>query len=233
MSGKRALIIRHVPFEGPGAIGEWLTAQGYQLDTAHLYRDDHLPDPAQLDWLVVMGGPMGVNDRDTVPFMHREIDFLKAALAQDYPIVGICLGAQLLAHCLGAPVRYQGYGEIGWFPVSPSSDHPLAQLFDDRPPVLHWHGDTFALPDGATALLASAGCANQGFIWQDRVLALQCHPEATPASLNKLCDAEGSDLQPGKWVQDVDTIRAGEPRCEAINRRLFAMLDWLQAASSH
>ena len=229
MAGKRALVIRHVPFEGPGAIGEWLQAQDYALETAHLYRDQTLPDASALDFLVVMGGPMGVNDRDTVPFMPAEIAFLKDALAQQYPIVGICLGAQLLAHCLGAEVRYQGFGEIGWFPVSPVSQHPLAILFDDQPTVLHWHGDTFALPEGATPLLESEACANQGFIWEERVLALQCHPEATPASLGKLCDAEGAELATDRWVQDVATIRAGEPRCDAINARLFRMLDWLQS----
>lgn len=227
MSEPRALVIRHVPFEGPGAIGQWLLARGYQLDTAHLYQGDALPDPSSLDFLVIMGGPMGVNDRDTVPFMTAEIAFLKQALAQGYPVLGICLGAQLLAHCLGAEVRYQGFGEIGWFPVRPVSDHPLAQLFDDAPTVLHWHGDTFALPDGATPLLRSTACANQGFIWQSRVLALQCHPEATPHSLARLCDAEGPTLTPGDWVQTEAAIRAGEHRCDAINARLHAMLDWL------
>lgn len=232
MSSPRAVVLRHVPFEGPGAIGEWLIARGYALDTVHLYNDDPLPAPDQLDWLVVMGGPMGVNDRDSVPFMAREIAFLKQALQQDYPVVGICLGAQLLAHCLGAPVRYQGFGEIGWYPVSAASDHPLAQLFADAPCVLHWHGDTFALPDQATPLLQSAACANQGFLWQNRVLALQCHPEATPASLARLCDAEGAELEVAQWVQDESSIRAGAARCDGINQRLFAMLDWLANPSS-
>lgn len=225
---KRALILRHVPFEGPGAIGEWLLDQGYQTTTVKLYEGEPLPDPSSLDWLVIMGGPMGVNDRDSVPFMNAEIEFIKEALKQRYPIIGICLGAQLLAHSLGADVRYQGFGEIGWFPVSPAGQHPLAQLFDDSPTVLHWHGDTFALPDGATALLKSEACANQGFLWQERVLGLQCHPEATPYLINKLCDAEGAELEPAQWVQDEATIRAGEPHCDAVNQRLFAMLDWLQ-----
>ena len=227
MSKPRALVIRHVPFEGPGAIGQWLLDRGYQLDTAHLYQGDALPDPAALDFLVVMGGPMGVNERDDIDFMAAEIAFLKQVLTQDYPVVGICLGAQLLAHCLGADVRYQGFGEIGWFPVSATSDHPLAQLFADQPTVLHWHGDTFALPDGATPLLRSEACANQGFLWQSRLLALQCHPEATPHSLERLCDAEGPGLTADTWVQAEDTIRAGAHRCEAINARLHAMLDWL------
>ena len=229
MRAKQALVIRHVPFEGPGAIGEWLQAKGYELTHAHLHQDDPLPDPAGLDWLVVMGGPMGVNDRDTVSFLPREIAFLKSALTHSYPVVGICLGAQLLAHCLDAEVRYQGFPEIGWFPIAPASDHPLAQLFSDQPEVLHWHGDTFNLPDGAQPLLRSEACANQGFLWQHNVLALQCHPEATAYSLNKLCDAEGGELTPSQWVQDVHTIRAGEPRCPTINQRLFAMLDWLES----
>ncbi|MDF1822656.1 MAG: type 1 glutamine amidotransferase [Alcanivoracaceae bacterium] len=231
MDRRHALIIQHVPFEGPGAIDTWLAANGYQRSICHLYRGDPLPNINGIDWLVIMGGPMGVADEQDVPFLVPEKAYLREALARRIPIVGICLGAQLLADVLGAPVSRNPDTEIGWFPVSPTSSHAMAQPFADQPEVLHWHGDTFALPEGATALLASEACANQAFLYKDHVLGLQFHLEMTAGGVRAICEACANELQPGPWIQDAHTLC--QPRdFDALHLRLFALLDELASNGS-
>ena len=225
----RALVIQHVPFEGPGAIATWLVMQGYSVDTCHLYRGDALPEAKDIHWLVIMGGPMGVGDEQAFPFLVGEKAFIQECVQRQIPVIGICLGAQLLADILGAPVRRNAETEIGWFPVSPTSDHPLAQLFADEPEVLHWHGDTFAIPDDATALLSSTACANQAFLYENRVLGLQFHLEMTADGVASICEACADELVPAPWVQDAQAITAARDY-GPLHQRLFALLDAIQPA---
>ena len=180
---RTALALRHVPFEDLGLLGPLLADRGYDVsyvDTpvdrvlTELVLDAHL--------LVVLGGPISVYDTATYPFLVPELAAIKARLATDRPTLGICLGAQFMATALGAMVAPTGRTQIGYEPVQvPEGAGPLALL--GNAPVLHWHGDAFEIPDGATRLASSPGYPNQAFGIGDRQLALQFHLEADPRQL--------------------------------------------------
>lgn len=226
----RATVIQHVPFEGPEAIGGWLLSHGYSLHGSRPFDNDPLPDADQFDVLVVMGGPMGVHDEHLYPWLADEKALIRRAIDDGKSVLGICLGAQLIAHVLGASVSRNPQPEIGWFPVRPVSDHPLATLFDDQPEVLHWHGDTFATPNGAERLLASDACANQAFLYNQHVLGLQFHLESTPESVRALTGHCADELVEGNWIQTAAEIEQGAAHCERLNERLVRLLDgWLGA----
>lgn len=223
--------LQHVPFEGLGSMESVLLARGHQLSCSRLYAGDVLPALTDFDALIVMGGPMGVYDEATLPWLTAEKQFIQAVVTADKRVLGICLGAQLLACVLGARVDKNAYREIGWWPVTRHPDcagSTLAHAFPDEVDVFHWHGDTFTLPDGAQLLASSAGCRNQGFVWNERVLALQFHLETTAQSASDLCTHCSEDLDGSRFVQTAGMMLAQPGRFEAINQLMSAMLDrWL------
>jgi len=198
-------IWQHVPFEGPGALADWAADRDLTLHTGLAGRDP-FPTLEPGDRLVVMGGPMNVDEEDRYPWLRDEKVFLQKAIAADHRILGICLGAQLLARVLGAAVRPNGQQEIGWFPVRKVQPHPWTAPCPDPWSVFHGHGDTFAVPSGAVPLFTSEACAQQGFVWGDRLLALQFHPEMTAAGIADLL--AHSELGTGPYVQDRATLLA-------------------------
>lgn len=223
----RALILKHVPFEGPAAIGDWLASEGFETRTLLLSEPHTLPALDEIDWLIVMGGPMGANDEATCPWMAAEKRLIRDAIDNGRTVIGICLGAQLIASVLGAPVTRNPAPEIGWFPIQPTVDCPqeISLLFRDMPKVLHWHGDTFALPDGARHLFASEACDNQGYLYADRVLGLQCHLECDADTLAGLCYHCADELTPDTWVQDAETLQSvSDIALASLHERLFALL---------
>lgn len=208
-------IIQHVPFEGLAALERVLLDLGADLSYTRLFEGASFPDPRTLDGLVIMGGPMGVHDSTTYPWLETEISFVHAFLLKtDKPALGICLGAQIIAYALGAPVTKNAEKEIGWFPVIrekavPSPwDRILPSTFD----AFHWHGETFGIPDGAVYLASSEACRNQAFIWNGRALALQFHLESTASSVAQLLANAGNDLAGHHhFVQKRATLEAGDP----------------------
>jgi GMP synthase (glutamine-hydrolysing) len=183
---KSALAIRHVAFEDLGSFGPVLESCGYAIQSLDAGYDD-LSD-ADCDLLVVLGGPIGANDEADFPFLRDELRLIERRVGRGQPILGICLGAQLIARALGARVYRAKAKEIGFAPVSLTAagrQSCLAPLADRA--VLHWHGDTFDLPDGARHLAASEICPHQAFAWgaDDSVLALQFHPEVTARGLER------------------------------------------------
>jgi GMP synthase (glutamine-hydrolysing) len=196
-----AVAIRHVPHEGLGAFAEPLADAGFDVR----YHDAWIaPDPAtsgapDADLLVVLGGPMGVPDADRHPFLRHEIEVLKKRLAADRPTLGICLGAQLIAAASGARVFPGDRFEIGYLPVTLTDegrDSCLAPLAE-APRVLHWHGDTYELPHGATRLASSALYREQAYSIGKRVLALQFHPEVDAAMLETWIGAGEDEIARG------------------------------------
>ncbi|SEM23964.1 glutamine amidotransferase [Nonomuraea pusilla] len=175
-----ALAIRHVPFEDLGLLAPLLNARGYR--TSHLDAGiDRITPEALLraDLVVVLGGPIGVYETAAYPFLEAEKEAIAARLRAGGPTLGVCLGAQLIADVLGAEVRSTGRKEIGYGPLTltpAGRDSALAPL--DGVPVLHWHGDQFAIPPGATRLAETPGFPNQAFSLGDEVLGLQFHLEA-------------------------------------------------------
>lgn len=181
----------HSAIEDAGLIAETLRAEGVAFRPVHLYEGDGLPrDTSDLEGLVLMGGPMNVDDVSNYPFLLPEVQLIDQVLAQNKPVLGVCLGAQLIAKALGARVYPNAVKEVGWGLVqrtAAGARDPLFRQLPDRMTALHWHGDTFDLPSGAVHLARSARCDNQAFRWGDSVYALQFHFEVTPAMVHQWC----------------------------------------------
>lgn len=178
---KDIVIFRHFPTEGPGYLAEFLDRHNLRHRTVRIDAGDPIPERiADLPGLVFMGGPMSVNDR--LPWIPKVLNLIRAAVAADVPVLGHCLGGQLLARALGSRVTRNRFKEIGWLPVETVDSPVTAQWLHGLPPrfeVFHWHGETFSLPDGATHILRSLHCRHQAFV-VGKSLGLQCHVEMTP-----------------------------------------------------
>ena len=162
--------LQHVPFEGPFGIADWAAARGHALRLTPLYDGVAPPEPADFDWLVIMGGPMGVGDEGRYPWLAAEKDSIRRGIAAGKTLVGVCLGAQLLAEALGARVYRHREREIGWMPIDLTAAGQASPVFGFLPlslPVFHWHGDTFeppasAVPFGPQRGLRAAGLPVRG-----------------------------------------------------------------------
>ena len=175
----KAHILQHVPFEGPAYIGQWLMARGAQISHTRFWESAALPDPAAVDLLVVMGGPMSVNDEAEFAWLAAEKRFIAEVVALGRPVLGICLGAQLIASAHGARVFRNTEKEIGWFDVHACTGTEDAFDFPPTTTVLHWHGETFELPPGARLLATSTACRHQAFQLGEHAIGLQFHLEMT------------------------------------------------------
>jgi GMP synthase-like glutamine amidotransferase len=217
--------LQHVPFEGLGYIEEWANAHGAERSRTRLFAGEQLPDIGTFDWLVVMGGPMGIHDHEEHPWLVAEKEFIRQAIDAGKTVVGICLGAQLMANVLGAKVYPGPQKEIGWFPVQRSEGAP--GLVPEQLTVFHWHGDTFDIPEGAIRLASSAGCRNQGFVYNDRSVALQFHMETTPESMEALIEHCADELVEAPFIQTANQMRAGRSNLADVNAIMKKLLDSL------
>ncbi len=219
--------LQHVPFEGLGVINTWANESGHTLSCTRLWAADQLPEPDSMDLLVIMGGPMGVHDEQVYPWLAEEKRFLSRAIGEKRVILGICLGAQLLASVCGASVYPLSEKEIGWFPVIPEKVIPIwfAEVLPEQLTMFHWHGDTFEIPQSAVLLCSSSGCRNQGFVIDDRIIALQFHPEITSAGVAALVDNCGGDLGASLWVQNEQQILGGHGYMAATSKVMERLLD--------
>lgn len=227
----RAHWLQHVPFEGLGSIEDWLRQRGYALTCTRLYAQEPLPAVGDLDLLIAMGGPMSVNDEDGYEWLVPEKALLRDAVGAGVRVLGICLGAQLIADALGARVYPGSEPEIGWWPVSGRPAARAGELqFPQRLEVFQWHGDTFDLPPGAHCLAESAVCPHQAFSLGPRVLGLQFHLETTPASARSLIEHCGDELHPGGYVQSVgQMLDPDRTRYATLNAWMDRVLDHLTA----
>jgi len=226
----RVHYLQHVPFEGLGSIGPWLHARGASVRGTRLHDEDPLPARDDFDWLIVMGGPMSVHDEPAHPWLTAEKRCIAEAIAASKCVLGICLGAQLIASALGQRVYANAEPEIGWFPIQPPvppATGPLAAAFSRPMEVFHWHGQTFDLPPGAAHVARSDACRNQAFSLDDRVLALQFHLEMTPESAKSLVEACGDELVDAPFVQTADEMLADSRRFDDTRATLTAVLESL------
>jgi GMP synthase (glutamine-hydrolysing) len=222
--------LQHVPFEGLGSIGDWVQHGGHTLSATRLYLDAPLPTVEALDLLVVMGGSMNIYEEATYPWLTDEKRFIERAIAADRCVLGVCLGAQLVADVLGAKVYANPDKEIGWFPVDTTqaaSETDLFAAFPRRIEVFHWHGDTFDIPSGAVRIARSAGCANQAFVYDERVVGLQFHLETTQASAQQIIAHCADEIVEGRYIQTPQAMLAGASRFDAINCAMHELLDRL------
>ncbi len=224
----RVHYLQHAPFEGPASIAGWVRRRGHTLAATKLFQDQALPGIEDFDWLVVLGGPMGVQDESPHPWLKEEKKLLERTVRAGKPVLGVCLGAQLLAHVLGAKVYRNGHQETGWFPVRRAS----GTLFPARFTAFHWHGDTFDLPTGAVHLAASDGCRNQAFecglAW-----GLQFHLEVTPSSVRALIQNCSADIGSGPFEQSADEMLRDPSRFFTLRPLLDGALDCIQERVAH
>ncbi|MBN2645700.1 MAG: gamma-glutamyl-gamma-aminobutyrate hydrolase family protein [Desulfuromonadaceae bacterium] len=202
----RAHYLQHVAFEGLGQIEPWLKNHGYHISRTAFFQQQGLPDLAGIDLLIVMGGPMSVNDETIFPWLAREKAFVRQALQQGVPMLGICLGAQLMASALGARVFPNGQREIGWFPVQGLPVGQGAFAFPPSQEVFHWHGETFELPTGAQHLARSAACEHQAFQVGAHAIGLQFHLETSPEAAQSLVQHCREELTPAPYVQSEEQL---------------------------
>ena len=225
----RTHYLQHVFFETLGAIEPWLEVAGCEVSRTRFFETARLPAPPEIDFLVVLGGPMSVNDENAFPWLIEEKRFIRECVAAGKPVLGICLGAQLIASALGARVYPNRFREIGWFPVRGlPARHGSTFSFPRSLEVFHWHGETFDLPEEAVPIARSDGCDNQAFQIGRSVIGLQFHLETTAESAHAMVRECRTELVPGRYVQsEAEILEAGPERYRAINRVMEDVLQYL------
>lgn len=199
-------IFQHVEFESEGRFVELIGEACSVTRTEFYHKNFTIPQHSEYDLLLVLGGPMGVYETDHYPWIDRGVEFIKEAIDHNKKVFGICLGSQLIARALGSKVYKGNNIEIGWFDITKSESHRITSALPETFTVLHWHGDTFDLPMGATRLFESNATKNQGFVYSDNVLALQFHLEMGEEHLNKIIENCADDLKPDVYVQTANQI---------------------------
>lgn len=227
--------LQHVPFEGPEQIAVWAVERGHTLNGTSLFEPGAiLPVCEDFDMLVVMGGPMGVYDEAQYSWLRPEKELIQAAIRQGKLVLGICLGAQLIAEAIGGTVYKNVHKEIGWHPVQLKSgdDRPaFFNAFPEQFTPFHWHGDTFDLPEGAEHVAFSAGCRNQAFVYAGCAVGLQFHLESSEASIQRLIDHCGEDLEEeGVYVWSPASMLNQTEWLRSSNELLFGLLDAIEAS---
>lgn len=215
------LIFRHAPHESPGYLADYLDRHSLRHRLIRVDQNDPMPASiAGIPGLVFMGGPMSVND--PLPWIPKALHLIKQAVDADVPVLGHCLGGQLIAKALGGVITKNPVKEIGWLPVS-RVDSPVANAWLGALPqefeVYHWHGETFSIPPGATRILASRDCANQAFV-VGKTLAFQCHVEMTDAMVREWARVGAAEVAPiSATVQDPQAMLIDlEARVERLQR---------------
>ncbi|MEH2165240.1 MAG: type 1 glutamine amidotransferase [Nostoc sp.] len=221
--------LQHVPFEGLASIEQWVIKKDYILSATQFYNDDTLPSVDDLDWVIIMGGPMNIYEDDKYPWLILEKHFIQEAIKKNKIVIGICLGSQLIADVLGSKVYKGQEKEIGWYPIKMTTEAQKSSVFASfhaSLTVFHWHGDTFELPLGAVRLASSEVCANQAFIYGDRVLGLQFHLESTQDSVRQIIENCASELVAGKYIQKPEEMLARNDDFSNINTAMHKILDY-------
>jgi len=232
--------LQHVLHEGPGTLTEWAALHGYHISFTRLFETDpQWPDENEFDLLLVMGGFMNVDEVQKFPWLRKEKEIIKNAMQFGKQVVGICLGAQLLASALEKPVYPGKEKEIGFFSLhfnEAALSHSLFRHFSDVYPAFHWHGDTFDLPEGAQLMASTEVCSNQAFVIAEkrtneeapkyRALGLQFHLEMDEQGIECMIKMDEEELmQGGALVQSADEIRKGYEWLSNNRRDLFMLMD--------
>ncbi|MFN8206687.1 MAG: type 1 glutamine amidotransferase [Bacteroidales bacterium] len=225
--------IQHVPFEGPGCIAVWARKHNAEISFTRVFEPHRMPDPASFDLLLLMGGPMSVTEEDLYPWLADEKKLVRQSMAAGKKILGICLGAQMIASALGQEIYKNPEKEIGWYPVTFTPEARKSGLFEGFPEqavVFHWHGETFGLPEQAIHLGSSLACRHQGFLINEQVVGLQFHLEETIDSLQDISESCRAELVPGPFVQDEKYFRSQNQLAEEANQLLYSLLDRFKAS---
>jgi GMP synthase-like glutamine amidotransferase len=229
------LVCRFSPTEGPGYLGDFLTKKGILWNQINIDAGDAVPtDINGFSGLVLMGGPMSAND--TLPWIASILDLIRQAVNQDIPVLGHCLGGQLMSKALGGEITRNPVKEIGWGEVSKVGHSPAPAWIGELPAtfeVFQWHGETFSIPKGAVRLLESAFCANQAWLLNDRHLALQFHIEMMAPMIEAWCEAGANEITEAVQSPAVQQPAAMQenvmPRLERLHHTADALYSrWIQ-----
>lgn len=229
-----ALAVRHVHFEDCGTLADVLTARGFEIRYVNAGRDDLCAlDAGSADLVIGLGGPISVYDGRRYPWINDELRLFERRLGAGKPTIGICLGAQMLAHVLGARVFPGAVKELGWKPLQLTREgrhSAVSHLASDSTSMLHWHGDTFDLPARATLLASTDEVPHQIYEWGKSVLAFQCHPEVRSDDIESWLIGHACEIAstPGVTVESLrnETARLGP----ALSQCACGMFDdWLTA----
>jgi len=223
--------LQHVPFEDLANIEWWAKEKGHGVSRTLLFKAEPLPSLAQLDWLIILGGPMNIYEEDKYPWLAQEKKFIAQAIVQKKIVLGICLGAQLIADVLGGKVYKNKHKEIGWFPVSLTPECPQSCFFKFWPQrfmAFHWHGDTFEIPPGALRIAESEGCASQAFEYRDRVVGMQFHLESSLSSIQRLIENCGDEIVEGPYIQRPENMLDQSGNLSEIKRMMEFLLDRME-----
>jgi GMP synthase-like glutamine amidotransferase len=233
---KPIAIFRHAETEGPGYFALFLDQHAIPWQLIRIDAGEAVPqDASAFSGLVFMGGPMSVNDE--LPWIPKVLALIRDAYAKDIPLLGHCLGGQLMSKALGGAVTKNPVKEIGWGPVSVADNATAHEWFGDirQFDAFHWHGETFSLPPGATLLLSSAHCANQAFAI-GKHLGMQCHVEMTSEMIAAWCEAGADEILAGRDSPAVQPVIGMQrqtvislPRLREVATRLYAK--WLAGLS--
>ena len=229
----RVHLIEHMNLLGRGSIQEWLTITGQLVTSTRLHQGEHLPDPSEFDLVILLGGIMSVYEENKHPWLKTEKKWLKSVIDSGKHVLGICLGAQLIASALGADVQRHTYSEAGWWPVAfhpHARKHPFLRDVVIPEAFFQFHQDTFALPDKAVLLAGSMACTRQMFSISNRVLGLQFHPELTPESVQYIAEHLQPSLKEGPFIQSSDAMLSSRHNCQASKQFLFSMLRNIEAS---
>ena len=221
---------QHVSFESPGTIVEWAISNNHYISYTHFYEEGFsLPELANIDVLLILGGYMNVDEESKYPWLKVEKAYIKQAIVKGKKVIGICLGSQLISSVLGAKVYSGITKEIGFFPLNFAEEAlflPLFSHFKNPYTLFHWHGDTFDLPLGAQLIASSQTCKNQAYVINDNVLALQFHLEMNEQIIEQLLSHAGKELyEKGDYIQNIDTIRDNFLHLEQNRVDLFLLLN--------
>jgi len=221
---------QHVAFETPGSILEWADIQQYSINYTRFYKElPVFPLINDIDFLLVLGGCMNVDEEAIYPWLREEKDFIREAVSAGKKVLGICLGSQLIAHALGSNVYPQEEKEIGFFSVQftkEATQHPFFNHFKNPYTVFHWHGDTFNLPADATLIASSDTCKNQAYLVGNNVLGLQFHIEMDEKVINEMISHDGDELnEKGNYIQSKEVIKNGCQYLTQNKNDLFRLLD--------
>ncbi|HWI54648.1 MAG TPA: type 1 glutamine amidotransferase [Desulfobacteria bacterium] len=222
--------LQHVPFEDLANISVWAEEKGHSVSATKLFSNEALPSMEQFEWLIVMGGPMNIYEEEDYKWLAAEKAFIKEAIQAGKIVLGICLGAQLIADVLGGKVTSNEYKEIGWFPVTKLKEaaNSLLGPLPEEFMAFHWHGDTFKTPPGAIRLAESKACKNQAFQFGDKVLGLQFHLESSGESIERLAAACGNEITDGEFIQKETGLLTCPDYLKSINSCLIRLLDTME-----
>ena len=222
--------LQHVPFEGIGYIETYARLNKFTVSGTRVFKREPFPCADDFDWLVIMGGPMSVYEDHLHSWIQDEKECIAQAIDRKKTVIGICLGAQMIASALGARVYPNACKEIGWFPVSLTPDARSVEAFGNVPEsfmAFHWHGDTFDIPSGAIHCAGSEACANQAFVYQKRVVGLQFHCESTGESIAALMENCPDDMKEDRFIQGPEALKSHMRFVPAANAVLAQLLDGL------